>query len=63
MAWKIDDVTRIFFTSDEHVRLVEQYALNPGSNYGEGVLLGALVNLEENGITSHMLTQVSLSST
>ncbi len=31
--------------------------INPGSSYGEGVLLGALVNLEEKGIKSHMLTQ------
>ncbi len=31
--------------------------INPGSSYGDGVLLGALINLEEKGIKSHMLTQ------
>jgi Icc-related predicted phosphoesterase len=31
--------------------------INPGSEYGEGVLRGSLLNIDEKGIKSHILTQ------
>lgn len=31
--------------------------INPGSEYGEGILRGALLNLDEKGVKSHLLTQ------
>lgn len=31
--------------------------INPGSEYGEGVLRGALLNIDEKGVKSHLLTQ------
>jgi Icc-related predicted phosphoesterase len=31
--------------------------LNPGSEYGEGILRGAIINLDDKGIKSHLLTQ------
>jgi len=31
--------------------------INPGSEYGEGILRGAIINLEDKGIKSHLLTQ------
>jgi len=31
--------------------------LNPGSEYGEGVLRGAIVDLNEKGIQSHLFVQ------
>jgi hypothetical protein len=30
--------------------------INPGSEYGEGILRGALVNIDEKGVKSHLLT-------
>jgi len=31
--------------------------INPGSEYGEGILRGAIINLDDKGIKSHLLTQ------
>jgi Icc-related predicted phosphoesterase len=31
--------------------------LNPGSSYSDGILLGALLNIEQKGVKSYMLTQ------
>jgi Icc-related predicted phosphoesterase len=31
--------------------------INPGSEYGEGILRGSLLNIDEKGLKSHLLTQ------
>lgn len=31
--------------------------INPGSTYGDGTLLGALINLDQKGVKSYVLTQ------
>jgi uncharacterized protein len=38
------------------VRIGETLCINPGSDYGESVLRGALVRLDEQGIVTHQLT-------
>jgi len=39
------------------VQIGRTLCINPGSEYGEGIMRGALLNLDENRIKSHMLTQ------
>ena len=39
------------------VKIGRTLCINPGSEYGEGVLRGAVINLDEKGIKSHILTQ------
>lgn len=39
------------------VRIGKTLCINPGSEYGEGVLRGALLNIDEKGLKSHLLTQ------
>jgi Icc-related predicted phosphoesterase len=37
-------------------RIGDTLAINPGSEYPEGVLRGAIVDLGESGVISHVLT-------
>lgn len=39
------------------VKIGRTLCINPGSEYGEGILRGALVNLDEKGVKSYLLTQ------
>ena len=39
------------------VKIGRTLCINPGSEYGEGVLRGAVINLDQEGIRSHILTQ------
>jgi len=39
------------------VKIGRTLCINPGSEYGEGVLRGAVINLDQKGIRSHILTQ------
>jgi len=39
------------------VKIGRTVCINPGSEYGEGVLRGSLLNIDEKGIKSHILTQ------
>ncbi len=39
------------------VKIGRTLCINPGSEYGEGILRGALINLDEKGIKSYILTQ------
>jgi Icc-related predicted phosphoesterase len=39
------------------VKIGRTLCINPGSEYGEGVLRGAIINLDQKGIKSHILTQ------
>jgi hypothetical protein len=39
------------------VQIGRTLCINPGSEYGESVLRGALINLEPNGVKSFILTQ------
>jgi hypothetical protein len=39
------------------VKIGRTLCINPGSEYGEGIMRGALINLDKNGIKSYMLTQ------
>jgi hypothetical protein len=39
------------------VKIGRTLCINPGSEYGEGVLRGALLNIDEKGLKSHLLTQ------
>jgi Icc-related predicted phosphoesterase len=39
------------------VKIGRTLCINPGSEYGEGVLRGALLNIDENGLKSYLLTQ------
>jgi Icc-related predicted phosphoesterase len=39
------------------VKIGRTLCINPGSEYGEGILRGALINLDEKGIKSYLLTQ------
>lgn len=39
------------------VRIGRTLCMNPGSEYGEGILRGALVSLDEKVVKSHLLTQ------
>jgi len=39
------------------VKIGRTLCINPGSEYGEGVLRGSLLNIDEKGIKSHLLTQ------
>lgn len=43
--------------SQGFVNIGRTLCINPGSDYGEGILRGALINLDEKGIKSYMLTQ------
>ena len=43
--------------SQGFVKIGRTLCINPGSDYGEGILRGALINLDEKGIKSYMLTQ------
>lgn len=38
-------------------RIGRTLCINPGSEYGEGILRGALLNIDEKGVKSHLLTQ------
>ena len=39
------------------VKIGRTICINPGSEYGEGIIRGALVNIDEKKIKSYMLTQ------
>jgi Icc-related predicted phosphoesterase len=39
------------------VKIGKTICINPGSEYGEGILRGSLVNIDEKGLKSHLLTQ------
>ena len=39
------------------VKLGRTLCINPGSEYGEGILRGAIINLDQKGIKNYMLTQ------
>lgn len=39
------------------VRIGRTFCMNPGSEYAEGILRGALINIDEKGIKSYLLTQ------
>jgi len=39
------------------VRLGRTLCINPGSEYGEGILRGAIINLDQKGVKSYVLTQ------
>ena len=39
------------------VKIGRTLCINPGSEYGEGILRGALINLDEKGVKSYLLTQ------
>jgi Icc-related predicted phosphoesterase len=39
------------------VKIGRTLCINPGSEYGEGILRGALINLSEKGVKSYILTQ------
>ena len=39
------------------VKIGRTLCINPGSEYGEGILHGALINLDQKGVKSYMLTQ------
>jgi Icc-related predicted phosphoesterase len=39
------------------VKIGRTLCLNPGSEYGEGILRGAIINLDDKGIKSYLLTQ------
>jgi Icc-related predicted phosphoesterase len=39
------------------VKLGRTLCINPGSEYGEGILRGSLLNIDEKGVKSHLLTQ------
>jgi Icc-related predicted phosphoesterase len=39
------------------VKIGRSLCINPGSEYGEGILRGAIINLDENRIKSYLLTQ------
>lgn len=39
------------------VKIGRTLCINPGSEYGEGILRGALLNIDEKGVKSHLLTQ------
>ena len=39
------------------VKIGRTLCINPGSEYGEGILHGALINLNQKGVKSYMLTQ------
>jgi Icc-related predicted phosphoesterase len=38
------------------VKIGRTLCINPGSEYGEGILRGALLNIDEKGVKSHLLT-------
>jgi hypothetical protein len=39
------------------IKIGRTLCINPGSEYGEGIMRGALINLDERGVKSHLLTQ------
>ena len=39
------------------VKIGRTLCINPGSEYGEGILRGAVINLDQKGIKSYILTQ------
>ena len=39
------------------VKIGRTLCINPGSEYGEGILRGSLINLDEKGLKSYLLTQ------
>ena len=39
------------------VKIGRTLCINPGSEYGEGILRGAVINLDEKGLRSYLLTQ------
>jgi Icc-related predicted phosphoesterase len=39
------------------VKIGRTLCINPGSEYGEGILRGSIINLDEKGFKSHILTQ------
>ena len=39
------------------VKIGRTLCINPGSEYGEGILRGAVINLDEKGVKSYILTQ------
>jgi Icc-related predicted phosphoesterase len=39
------------------VKIGRTLCINPGSEYGEGILRGAIINIDEKKIKSHILTQ------
>jgi len=39
------------------VKIGRTLCINPGSEYGEGILRGALINLEPKRVKSYILTQ------
>ncbi len=39
------------------VKISRTLCINPGSEYGEGVLRGAVINLDEKGVKNYLLTQ------
>ena len=43
--------------SREFVMIGRTPRINPGSDYSEGILHGALINLDQKGVKSYMLTQ------
>ena len=38
------------------VKIGRTLCINPGSEYSEGILRGALLNIDEKGVKSHLLT-------
>jgi hypothetical protein len=38
------------------IKIGRTLCINPGSEYGEGILRGALLNIDEKGVKSHLLT-------
>lgn len=39
------------------IKIGRTLCINPGSEYGEGLLRGSLLNIDEKGVKSHLLTQ------
>jgi len=39
------------------VKIGRTLCINPGSEYGEGILRGAIINLDDKGVKNYMLTQ------
>jgi hypothetical protein len=39
------------------VKIGRTLCINPGSEYGEGILRGAIINLDQKAVKNYMLTQ------
>jgi uncharacterized protein len=39
------------------VKIGRTLCINPGSEYGEGILRGAIINVDQKGVKNYMLTQ------